>query len=172
LSSDEAPTATYVRGAGGAPVSGRLLLTVIVAMCLLILFATGLAFAVERARDDARITKLKHHGVAVEATVTRCLGILSGTGVTEVGFTCHVRYVVAGQVHTATLHGTTALYRDGATVPAVTLRQQPSPVYTAAYVRSADTSWRRYGAAAALMLSALLGGAVGLVLLRSTSHRH
>jgi hypothetical protein len=172
MSSTASPAESpYLRGAPGHPVSGRRAVTVAVAACLITLIGVGVALALETHGHNADLRELKRHGVPVQVTVTNCVGVLSGTGITAAGFTCHGRFSLGQQPHDAVIRGTTALYPRGTTLGGVTSAQHPTIVYTAGAVAKADTSWRRYDASAVLLLCAAAGGIAGAALLLRTRRR-
>jgi hypothetical protein len=168
VSSVESP---YLRGASGGPVTGRRVASVAIAGCLIALAVVGGALAVEARRHNAALRDVKGHAVPVQVTVTKCTGVLSGTGITAAGYTCRGHYKLDQAGHDAVIRGTTALYPSGTTVSAVTSSHHPTIVYTAEAVAKADTSWRRYDASAALLLSAAAGGVAGAALLARSRRR-
>jgi hypothetical protein len=157
--------APYVRGASGRAVAGRRVVTIAVAVCLLAVAAIGIALAVEAARYNTDIGQLKRHGVAVEVTVTGCVGVLSGTGITASGYTCRGRYLLGGESHDAVIRGTSRRYPDGTAVRAVALAHRPTILYTAAAVAGANTSWRRFDVATGLLLGAAAGAVASVIFL-------
>ena len=105
---------------------------------------------VRAAEQNGNEDVLHRHGVPVTATVTNCFAILSGTGVTNDGFSCRAEFTLDGKAHNARLTGTSANYAAGARVPAVTVRSNPTLLATASSVRKTHGHAGRYLTAALL----------------------
>ena len=129
----------YIRGGGGVAV-GRRVGTAIAAGAALVLAALFGALAVEAAQQYHRLHLLNTEGIPVVATVTDCFGVASGTGITDVGFTCHAAFRIGPHIYRADLDGTTSLYPAGASVSAVAVPVDPTILYTAAAARTTSAS--------------------------------
>jgi hypothetical protein len=77
---------------------GRRFWLVVSALALGAAAVVLVASFVTTASDNARITRLKSHGIPVAVTVTTCFGNLAGSGSNVSSFTCHGRYTV-GAIH-------------------------------------------------------------------------
>jgi hypothetical protein len=164
-STGEGPTghgSDYIRGAGGVAVDRRRIVMVIGAAVVVALLALAFVLAVEAAQRYQRIDRLRAEGVPVVVTVTDCLGLASGTGITEVGFSCHGTFRLGARHYHAGIDGTAQLYPVGASLDAVTVPGDPQILYTAAAASALHTPWTEFVAPAALFLGAVAVLAVGL----------
>ncbi|HEY1486753.1 MAG TPA: DUF3592 domain-containing protein, partial [Micromonosporaceae bacterium] len=103
---------TYVRGAAGAG-DPRRVLRVAATVAVLCLVVLTIALAVDAVSGYRRAERLVHNGVPVDATVTQCLGIASGTGITVSGYRCTGSFTLAGRPYDATIHGTSDRFDTG-----------------------------------------------------------
>ncbi len=101
----------------------------------------------------------------MNATVTGCVGLASGTGVTQSGFRCTATFVLDGHRYTDLLGGSNGLRAAGDTVPAVADPAEPGHLSTATSVKATGSSWTAFIAPAIAL--ALLVLVVGLALWRS-----
>ena len=152
----------YIRGAGGVTLDSRRVLVVVVGSCLAILAAIAVALGIAAVEQNARNTHLQQHGVAVDVSVTSCIGVLSGTGVTVASFNCRGTFTLGGHTYTDTIRGSTAPLATGAIVKAITDPHDPSVLSTTQSVAAAHPSWRALILPAVLLLVAV-GGAAWLV---------
>lgn len=123
--------ASYLRG-GGAGSNRPQMVRVFVASCAVALAALVVVLFVQARADNARADRLHDHGVPVVATVTGCIGVLSGTGVTEAFFQCRAAFSIGGAHHTEIIRGSTVDRPTGSTVQAVVDPRDPSSLSTAA----------------------------------------
>jgi hypothetical protein len=135
---------------------------VIGAAVVVALFALSLVLAVEAAQRYQRIDRLRAEGVPVVVTVTDCLGLASGTGITEVGFSCRGSFHLGTHTYHAGIDGSADLYPVGASLDGVTVPGDPQILYTAAAARTLHTTWAWFVAPAALFLVAIAVLVVGL----------
>jgi len=152
----------YIRAGGGVSVDRRRIVMVIGAAVVVALLALSFVLAVEAVQSYRRIDLLRAEGVPVVVTVTDCLGLASGTGITEVGFSCHGTFRLGARQYRAGIDGTAQLYPVGASLDAVTVPGDPQILYTAAAAGALHTSWTEFVAPAALFLGAVAVLAVGL----------
>ncbi|HTZ09446.1 MAG TPA: hypothetical protein VMB72_10255 [Acidimicrobiales bacterium] len=133
---------------------------VVVVLCLLVtaavLFAAG-------ADKNAQITALRSHGVPVQIKVTRCLGLLGGSGSNAAGYACTGTYKLGGRRYTEAIPSN-ALHPVGSTVRGVAVRSDPGLLSLPATVASERASWRVFVAPSVLTVVALV--LVALVLRR------
>jgi hypothetical protein len=162
---------SYVRGATGVPVSPRRIAWATAGLGVATLVFLVIVLTVSAIDAQSRTSRLRRAGVPVEATVTRCVGRASGTGITTIGYTCRAVFTLAGDQHEAVLGGSSVLRATGDVVAAVVDPRNASVVVTAQSVAQSRSSWTPFIAPAAL-LAALLGivaiGARRLRLLRSS----
>jgi hypothetical protein len=152
----------YIRGAGGVTVDNRRVLVVVVGSCLAILAAVAVALGIAAVDQNSRNTNLKQRGVAVDVSVTSCIGVLSGTGVTVASFNCRGTFTLGGHTYTDTIRGSTAPLATGAIVKAIADPHNPSVLSTTQSVAAAHPSWRAFILPAVLLVLAV-GGAAGLL---------
>jgi len=159
----------YIRGGGGVAVSRRRVAAVIAAAAALILVALAGILAVEAAQQYHRVHLLTTEGTPVVATVTDCYGIASGTGITDVGFSCHAAFWINQHHYRSPLDGTTSLYAVGASVPAVAVATDPTILYTSAAAQTMSASLTVFVAPAALLATSLTVMVAAVSLARSGS---
>ena len=129
---------------------------------LVVLFVVG-------AHKNTQINLLRQHGVAVEVTVSGCLGLLGGSGSNAAGYTCRGTFTIDGHRYSEAIPGNT-LYPPGARIRAVAVPGDPPLLSTVRAVESGHASWRVFILPTLLLVVlALLGGA--LVLRRRRVHR-
>jgi hypothetical protein len=114
---------------------------------------------------NAQDALLRRAGLGVNATVTKCLGNLSGSGSTSAGYTCRATFVLQGRRHTDVLSGLDVYRAPGTVVVAVTDPGDPGILATRHSVESAPSGSRPYVAPVVLLVVLVL--AVALVGWRS-----
>jgi hypothetical protein len=149
---------TYTRGATGVIVSPRRVAWVLTVASVAVLAFLVVALIVSAFAERSRASSLRHVGVPVEATVTRCIGRASGTGITTIGYTCRAAFTMAGERHEAVLGGSSALLAPGEIVRAVADPNDPSVLASAGSVAGSTSSWTVFIAPASLWL--VLAGVV------------
>jgi len=85
----------YVRGAG-VVMDSRRTLRALVVVSVLVLATLTIVLTREAINANARISRLRQHGVPVDVTVTSCLGLASGSGITEAGYRCRGTFTLKG----------------------------------------------------------------------------
>jgi hypothetical protein len=158
MSNDPAPA--YIRGGSVATIDRSRLLRWIAGVCGSCLLILAIAFGWQAARNSSQIRALKDHGVPVQATVTNCFGIASGTGITATGYLCTARFTLDGRKHSDTLTGTALLYHPGTTVQAVTDPNHLGVLRMAASVKASHSALPQFVTSALILV-----GAVGLLVL-------
>jgi hypothetical protein len=148
-------TLAYVRGGTGSSADSRRVARVVVGFVVAVLALLLVVLMVGAAGKDRQDARLKQHGVPVAATVTRCLGLASGTGITVSGYTCWATFAVSGRHYTDVIGGTSQHYARGAIVAAVTDPSRPSVLSTTEGVAVARPWWRAF-IPAAVVLALLL----------------
>jgi MYXO-CTERM domain-containing protein len=157
------PAVGYIRGGAGVPTEIRHVLQVLLAVCLAALAILTLALTVKAAHESSRNHRLSSDGVAVQVTVTRCLGIASGTGITVTSFTCHGSFALNGRHYNDVIGGNTRLHAPGTRLAAVVDPGSPATLATAQSVTEPPSATRAYLYAAI--------PAVALVLLAAIASR-
>jgi len=156
----------YIRGGGGVAVGRRRAVAVVAASAVLVLAALSGILAVEAAQQYHRLHLLTTEGIPVAATVTNCYGVASGTGITDVGFSCNAAFRIGQRHYRSALDGTTHVYPVGASVPAVAVASDPTILYTSAAARTMSASLSVFVAPVLLLAAALTVMVVALSLVR------
>lgn len=151
----------YIRGGGGV-IDTRRLFRVVVGSAVVALVALVVVLTIEAVHKNSRIDSLHHRGVPVDVTVTSCLGILSGTGITVTSFQCNGSFNLDGRSYNAAITGSNVNHTAGDVVQAVADPKHPTSVSTATALVNAHSSWRAFIAPAVLfvVLVLLILGAV------------
>jgi hypothetical protein len=157
---DRPDDASYVRGAKGG-LDRRHAFRFMAGVGLAALIALTVVLTVQALDENGRLNRLHRNGVAVTATVTGCVAIASGTGITESGYRCKASFTLNGRPYVAVLAGTDALYPIGATVPAVADRNEPDNLSTSDALNTDHASWTAF-IPPAIALLASLGSAAWL----------
>jgi hypothetical protein len=121
----EVDSRRVARGLIGASVLALAAVTVV-------LFAAGV-------HKNAQITSLRRHGVPIDVTVIKCLGVLGGSGSNAAGYSCRGTFVLNGKRYTHTIPGDTLL-APGTIVRLVTVESDPGLIATVNQVESDRTS--------------------------------
>jgi hypothetical protein len=106
-------------------------------LVLLVFAVVIVASFVSTANSNARIDRLKLHGIPVTVTVDSCFGNLGGSGSNVSSYTCHGDYVVRGVHHEQVIGSLTSFTRAGATVRGIV---DPSHVDTVMLAKAVKTS--------------------------------
>jgi hypothetical protein len=156
-----------LRGAG-VDVDVRRVGRVVGAVCLVALAAVAIALFVAGADKNDEITQLRGHGVAVEVTVTTCLGSLGGSGSNAAGYECKGAFALSGHRYSEDIPGNT-IRTPGSTIRAVAVPGNPPLLSTARAVATDRPSWHVFVVPTILIVvDALL---VGVVVVRRR-HTH
>jgi hypothetical protein len=130
----------------------------VVGLALATLAVLGIVFIVVGIDKNDQINELKDHGVPVTYVVSKCLGLLGGSGSNGAGYSCQGNYTVDGRRYFENLPGST-LYAPGARVRAISVRSDPSLLSIPAIVNSERAS------ASVFVLPAVLLGLCALLAL-------
>jgi hypothetical protein len=160
MQTDEAPGG-YIRGGAGVA-DTRWLFRVLVASAIVVLAVLLAVLTIQAADKNSRIDNLRHRGVPVDVTVTDCLGILSGTGITVTSFQCSGSFELAGRSYHAVIAGSNANHAAGDVVKAIADPKHPTSISSASSLVNAHSSWRAFIGPAVLflLLVLLIAGAV------------
>lgn len=138
------------------PVSPRRIAWVVAGLGVATLVFLVIVLTVSAIEAQSRTSRLRRAGVPVEATVTRCVGQASGTGITTIGYTCRAAFTLADVRHEAVLAGSSVLRAPGEVVAALVDPRDPSVAVTAQSVAHSKASWTAFIAPVSLF-AALLG---------------
>jgi hypothetical protein len=151
-----------LRGAG-VTVDARRVGRAIVALCLATLGIVSIILFVAGADKNAQINELRTDGVAIKVTVTRCIGLLGGSGSNAAGYACRGTYTFRGHRYDEAIPGNVNL-APHSKVPVIIAPNDPGLVSTVDAVRDGRPSWRVFIAPAVLALLAV--GTTGWLLLK------
>jgi hypothetical protein len=139
----EPESLTRLRGAQGASVGGRVWSVVGVVALAALAVVIAISFGSAH-NDNARIERMKDHGLTVNVTVTSCVGNLGGSGSNGASYTCAGTYAVRGVTYRETIDSLSTFVATGTTVRAVADPSRPSSVELAAAVATSRASNDRY----------------------------
>lgn len=139
---------------------------VVVAICLVALAATVIVLFVAGIQKNAQITLLRQHGVAVEVTVSGCLGLMGGSGSNLAGYECKGTFTLAGRRYSEPIPGS-VLYSPGTRLQAVAVPEDPALLSTLHALATEHTSWRVFILPTVLLV--ILGLLVGAMVLKRGS---
>ena len=88
----------------------------VVGICLTALAATVIVLFVAGIQKNAQITRLRRQGVAVEVTVSGCLGLMGGSGSNLAGYECKGTFSLDGHRYSDAIPGS-AFYSPGNDAP-------------------------------------------------------
>jgi hypothetical protein len=152
---DQTRGPSSLRGPGAQHISERFwfaagaLLLGVVAVVVVVSFISG-------TNDNARIERLKTHGVAVVVTVTSCAGNLGGSGSNASSYTCRGSYRVDGARYVEVIGSKSTLSPTGSSVRGVADPSRPSTVELASAVKRSSTSDSVYVVPSVLALLVLV----------------
>ncbi|HLH28345.1 MAG TPA: DUF3592 domain-containing protein [Acidimicrobiales bacterium] len=155
----DAATFSRLRGAG-VDVDLRRLGRLAAALLVVAVLASSVGLFVAAVRHNRQADQLRT-GVPVVGTVTRCLGLLGGSGSNSAGTSCSATYVVAGRRYTEGVPGTSAR-PVGSRVRLVFARGDPALVTTPDLARAERSSWQVFVLPAALLAAAAAVAALSL----------
>jgi hypothetical protein len=131
---------------------------VIVGLILATLATLGIVFIVVGINKNEQVNELKDHGVPVTFVVSKCLGLLGGSGSNGAGFSCQGSYTIDGRRMFENLPGSSQ-HAPGDRVAAISVPSDPSLLSTPAIVDSERAS------ASVFILPAILLGVGALLAL-------
>jgi len=162
----------YIRGGGGV-IDTRRLFRVVVGSAIVALAVLVVVLTIEAVHKNSRIDGLQHRGVPVDVTVTDCLGVLSGTGVTVAYFECSGSFDLDGRSYNAVIAGSHVNHAAGDVVKAVADPKHPTTISTVTSLANAHSSWRAFiGPGVLFLLLVLLIVGVFWWSRRNSAQRH
>lgn len=144
-----------LRGASAA-VDAHRAAQVVVGLILTTLAVLGVVFLVVGIDKNGQINELKNQGVPVTYVVSKCLGLLGGSGSNAAGYSCQGSYTIDGRRFFENLPGSSK-YGPGAKVQAISVRSDPSLLSTQRILDSERAS------GSVFILPAVLLGACALI---------
>jgi hypothetical protein len=135
--------ATSLRGP--APVSVGRRFWLLAGVFGLVVFAVVLVVSfLSVSNDNARIDRLKTHGIPVTITVTSCIGNIGGSGSNSAGYTCRGDYTVNGATYREIIGSMATFSATGTTVRGVVDPSHHGTVVLSSALRNSSASPSRY----------------------------
>jgi hypothetical protein len=145
-------TRPSLRGPDARSINGRFWF--VTGALLLVIFALIIVVSfISATNDNARIDRLKNHGVSVAVTVTSCVGNIGGSGSNAAGYTCRGSYRVNGVRYLEIIGSKTTLSITGTKERAVVDPARPSTIELASAVQTSSSSSSVYLVPSLLALS-------------------
>lgn len=113
---------------------------VLMALTVVVLAVLTVTFVLVGVHKNAQINQLRDHGVPVNVKITGCLGLISGSGSNVSGYICRGNEEIDGHVYNEQIGGTTAFFKRGSTIRAVTVPGDPALLFTPDSVSSQHAS--------------------------------
>jgi hypothetical protein len=135
---------SYIRGGRGVDVESRTIGRALFAGGVVVLVILVAVLGVEAVRQNSRAERLHRDGVAVQVTVTSCLGVASGTGTTESGYSCRGTFTLDGRSYNEVIGGSVALHHAGDTIRAVTVSGDPKLLTVARSAMVEPSKWHAF----------------------------
>jgi hypothetical protein len=143
--------AGYIRGGAGT-IDGRRAARLAVGVLLGLLAVFVVALFVEAIRTNARNESLRKHGVTVTVTVTNCLGVATGTGITVTGYICHGSFTFNGKSYNDVIGKSSIPRTAGQTLQGVVDASNPAVLSASTKAATAHASWTSFVAAGCLLV--------------------
>jgi len=155
---------TTLRGAG-VDIDPRRAARWVIGVGLALLGAVAVVLLVAGIQKNGQADSLQRNGVAVNVTVTDCLGLLGGSGSNAAGYACKGAYTFDGHHYEQDIPGGAEL-AVGSVIRGVIVPGDPRLLSTPALVAEQRSSWNVFIAPAVLLVVL-----IGLVVLMAT-RRH
>lgn len=139
-----------------------------IVVCLVALVSTALILTVAGVDKNDQIEALKTTGVPVTVTVSRCVGLLGGSGSNAAGYACRGSYDFRGKRYEEAIPGNVNR-APGSTLRGVIASGDPALLSTPGTLGAEQASWRVFLAPAALWVVA--AATSGALLLRRRRRR-
>jgi hypothetical protein len=140
-SGEALPARDYIRGGGGVEVSRHRVAAMTVAGAVSLLLILAVILTVGAAEQRSRIDLVRRSGVPVDITVSSCLGMASGTGITASGFRCRGTFTRGGRTYDQVIGGLIDNRAHGDVLQGVSVPSDPTIVYTAVAAAQLESSW-------------------------------
>lgn len=156
-----------LRGAEAQRIAGRFW-SIAGALVLAAFAAIVVVSFISAQNDNARIVRLKDHGIPVVVTVTSCVGNIGGSGSNAAGYTCRGSYRVHGVRYEEVIASKSTLSAPGTKLDGVADPSRPSTVELASAVAKSSSSDSAYVVPSLLALLCVTLGATFLARTRSS----
>jgi len=135
---------------------------------LLVLAVVLVVSFLSTTNDNARIDRMKAHGLTVAVTVIDCIGNIGGSGSTSAGYTCHGDYTVGDTRYHELIGSMSTFSPPGTVVRGIVDPSRHSTVVLASAIRTSVASPRAYVPSGLLTIALI---SLTLVLMRA-ARRH
>jgi hypothetical protein len=129
---------TRLRGAS-VNYDARKVARVAIGLCLVTVAVIAVVLTVAGIHNNSQINKLRHDGIPVTVTVTKCLGLMGGSGSNPAGYSCSGSFTIHGIRYVEALPGT-AHHEVGSEVAATAVPNDPALVSPDSVLRSEHSS--------------------------------
>ncbi len=130
---------------GAAPIRPGRTVWLSVAIIALVIFAVVLVVSfLSAANDNARIERMKSHGIPVTLSITNCVGNLGGSGSNVANYTCQGSYTIKGVTYQEIIGGKSTYSPGGAHVRGVADPLKYTTVELASALNASKSSSTRY----------------------------
>lgn len=163
----DAPVAA-LRGAG-VDVDVRLVGRIVAGLCLTGLAVASAVLFVVGAHVNAQIDSLRADGRPVTVTVTRCIGLLGGSGSNPAGYACAGTLTLGGHRYHEAIPGST-LYGPGSRIAGVAVPGDP-PLLSTPHVLAAQHASASAFVVPTLLLVVLVAAVAAIVVRRRGGRR-
>jgi hypothetical protein len=157
---------TKLRGAG-VDVDVRRVGRVVVGLSLVTLAALVIIFSIAGANNNNQINRLHHDGVPVAVTVTKCLGLIGGSGSNGAGYSCDGVFTLDGHRYTEAIPGS-GFHAPRSSLRAVVVPGDPALLSPVSILATQHASGRVFILPGVLLVVLLL--LVGTILYRRRRH--
>jgi len=135
----DSSTPPALRGPDARHISDRFWL--VSATVLLVVFAIIVVVTfISAFNDNARVDRMKNHGIPVTVTVTSCVGNIGGSGSNASGYTCRGSYRVNGVRYVEVIGSKSTQSNPGTEVQGVVDPSRRSTVELTSAVRASSSS--------------------------------
>jgi heme/copper-type cytochrome/quinol oxidase subunit 2 len=139
----DSSTPPALRGPDARHISDRF--WIVTAAVLLVVFAIIIVVSfISAFNDNARVDRMKNHGIPVLVTVTSCVGNIGGSGSNAAGYTCRGSYRVDGVRYVEVIGSKSTQSNAGAKVHGVVDPSRRSTVELTSAVRASTSSLSVY----------------------------
>ena len=142
---------------------------VVIGVCLVALTVTGVVLLIAGINNNSQINSLRHNGVPVSVSVTKCMGLMGGTGQSSAGYSCDGTYSLDGTVYRQAIPGL-AFHAPGTTVQGVAVPGDPKLLSTPGLIARQHASWTPF-IIPGVLLAVVVGVLVAIYLRRPEPSR-
>jgi hypothetical protein len=153
-STSPAEPLTKLRGAG-VDIDVRRVGRVVVGLSVVALAALVIIFSIAGANNNSQINRLHDDGVPVTVTVTKCLGLIGGSGSNGAGYSCSGAFILGGHRYTEAIPGI-GFHALGSSLRAVVVPGDPALLSPVSILVTEHASWRVFILPGVLLIALLI----------------